>query len=199
MRLYRTVEPLVLASESPRRRELLRSVGLDFEVVPSGVEEKGDPAQTPEHLVEWWAAQKARSVAAHRQDCWVLGSDTIVVLEGRIFGKPSDRAEALSMLNQLNGRDHEVISAVTLVHQGVGFFRALSVRTQVRFKEATEAEIRAYVRTGEPFDKAGAYGIQGMGVFLVRSIIGSYTNVVGLPLCETLGLLLEKGVIAPAL
>jgi len=174
------------------------SVGLDFDVVPSGVEETGAPAEAPGSLVERWAGQKAHSVAHLRPDCWVLGSDTIVVLEGRVFGKPVDRADAVSMLRRLSGNVHEVISAVSLVRHDLGFFRVQSVRTRVFFKEATEREIQAYVRTGEPLDKAGAYGIQGMGVFLVRSITGSYTNVVGLPLCETLDLLLEQGIIAPA-
>lgn len=193
--LYGSIHPLVLASASPRREELLRSVGLTFAIVPSGSEETsgwGSPAE----LAKRWAMEKASAVSELRPDDWVLGADTIVVLEETIFGKPANPDEAAAMLRQLSGRVHEVITGMFLVHHARRVSRAGYVQTQVRFKELSEAEIRAYVGTGEPLDKAGAYGIQGVGASLVRSIHGSYTNVVGLPLCEALEWLLEEGVIA---
>ena len=177
---------------------MLSNLGLDFEVVPSGAEETGGDGESPDVLVQRWASDKAQAVARLRPDCWVLGADTIVVLESTVLGKPADPEEAAAMLRLLGGRTHDVISGICLVRRDGKFHRTLSVRTRVRFKELSEGEIRAYVDTGEPMDKAGAYGIQGQGAFLVRSVEGSYTNVVGLPLCETLEWLMEQGVIAPA-
>jgi len=195
--LFRNVQPLVLASASPRREELLRSVGLAFEVVPSGVEETSGVEESPEELAKRWATQKTLAVSKLRADKWVLGADTIVVLEGTVFGKPDGPEEAASMLRRLSGRPHDVITGMCLVHYASRFTRADYVRTEVRFRALSDAEIRAYVATGEVLDKAGAYGIQGMGAALVRSVHGSYTNVVGLPLCETLEWLLNEEVIAP--
>ncbi|NLJ27836.1 Maf family protein [Desulforhabdus amnigena] len=196
--IFRNLEPLVLASSSPRRRELLGSMGLSFEVVPSGTEEAGGEGEAPETLVVRWAEEKARVVSKMYPDRWILAADTIVVLEGVLFGKPRDAAEAVSMLRRLSNRTHEVISGVCLLHSYRQIVYVRSVRTFVHFKELSAAEISAYVDTGEPMDKAGAYGIQGRGAFLVHSIQGSYTNVVGLPLCETLEYLMQHRVIAPA-
>lgn len=173
-------------------------MGLDFEVIPSGAAESGGEGESPETLVKRWASEKALAVARLRPDCWVLGADTIVVPGSTILGKPSDPEAAASMLRLLSGRPHDVISGICLVRGDRHFHQVKSVRTCVRFKDLTESEIRAYVDTGESMDKAGAYGIQGPGAFLVRSIEGSYTNVVGLPLCETIQWLVELGAIAPA-
>ena len=196
--LFRTLQPLVLASSSPRRREMLTTMGLSFEVVPSDIDETGGEGEAPRSLVEGWAKEKAQVVSRQFPDCWVLAADTIVVLGGTIFGKPQNVDDAAGMLRQLSGRSHEVISGVCLKHGLRHFVHVRSVRTLVHFKPLDAAEIDAYVATGEPMDKAGAYGIQGMGAFLVRSIEGSYTNVVGLPLCETLEDLMANGVIALA-
>jgi len=127
----------------------------------------------------------------------VLAADTIVVLNNVIYGKPQSLAEAVSMLTRLGGKTHRVISGICLMHQDLNILMTDAVETSVQFKTLAQDEIMAYVGTGEPFDKAGAYGIQGMGAFLVRSIRGSYTNVVGLPLSEVLQWLLEHRVIAP--
>jgi len=196
--VYRTLEPLILASSSPRRRQLLESVGLRFEVKPSHCDEPWVPGQEPEGQVRAWASRKAAEVSRLNPKSWVLGADTIVVLEGVVFGKPADPREAADTLRKLSNRGHRVISAVCLLHEGYGQTHIRSVRTEVWFKRLEEEEIRAYVRTGEPMDKAGAYGIQGAGAFLVRAVRGSYTNVVGLPLCETLELLARQKVIVPA-
>lgn len=196
--IYRTLRPLTLASASPRRKDLLRSVGLDFDIVPSGIEETGDPAEPAEALGRRWASGKAESVSMLTPNRWIIAADTIVLLEGEIFGKPQDEGEAFGMLRRLSGKVHEVITAIALAHGESRILRVQSVRTRVKFRDLSEAEIKAYVRSGEPLDKAGAYGIQGIGAFLVHSIEGSYTNVVGLPLAETIQWLLDCGAIAPA-
>lgn len=194
--LFETRQPFILASASPRRRQLLEALGLLFEVSPSGVEERAVPG-LPTERVCVWARDKVEAVSVEHPGHWVLGADTIVVLGGTIFGKPGNPEDAGKTLHQLSGRDHEVISGICLVNRSRGHLQTLAVRTQVRFKTVTAAEISAYVATGEPLDKAGSYGIQGLGAFLVQSIHGSYTNVVGLPLAETVDWLLRQAVIAP--
>jgi septum formation protein len=193
--LFRTIEPLILASASPRRQELLRSFGIGFEVVASNLAEDPDPACGPHQLVERWARQKAETVAANYPESYVLGADTIVVLEGEIFGKPSGAGDAESMLGRLSGRTHEVITGICLTRSRRYCLQTRTVTTLVRFRALGMREIRAYVATLEPLDKAGAYGIQGLGGWLVEAIEGSYTNVVGLPIGETLEMLLANGVI----
>lgn len=149
-------------------------------------------------IAERCAYLKAISVSTLHPDSWIFGADTIVVLNGRIFGKPSGAADAVGMLQALSGRAHEVITGMCLVDPGGKLRRSGSVSTRVHFKDVSMREIEAYVRTGEPLDKAGAYGIQGIGAFLVRSVEGSYTNVVGLPLCQTLEWLMQENIIEPA-
>jgi septum formation protein len=187
----------VLASASPRRFELLRSVGLAFDTAASGVEETCSPGGAPSRLAQGWAEAKARRVAERFPAHWVLGADTIVVLDEVVLGKPAHEEGAVAMLERLSGRDHAVVSGICLVHRDKSFHHVEAVFTRVRFKTLSRREIRSYVASGEPLDKAGAYGIQGQGAFLVKAVYGSYTNVVGLPLCETLELLLRQGVIAP--
>lgn len=195
--VFVTLEPIILASASPRRSELLGSAGLVFEVVPSAVQETLRPGESPQAAALRWAADKAETVGRRHPNEWVLAADTMVVLGEQILGKPQDGEQAARMLGLLSGCAHHVISGICLLHAGRNFQRLEAVRTEVRFKELTGAEIAAYVQTGEPLDKAGAYGIQGTGAFMVESVCGSYTNVVGLPLCKTLSWLLELQVIAP--
>jgi septum formation protein len=194
--IFRNLQPLVLASESPRRIQLLRSLGLTFEVIPSGVEENDNLKKEPGNLAEYHAKEKAKAVSRRYPGAWVLSADTIVVLDDTIFGKPASTERAVDMLKQLSGQDHHVFSGLCLMRGDPTFMRVGCFRTKVRFKRLSDAEIHAYVETGEPLDKAGAYGIQEIGVFVVESLQGSYTNVVGLPLCETLEWLLEQGIIA---
>jgi len=174
--------PLFLASSSPRRRELLKGLGLDFTVVASDVDEHLDAGGAPALQVEALALRKARAAARHLERGLVIGADTVVVLGSRILGKPGDAREAADMLRSLEGTSHEVYTGVAVVEAGSGRAAVGHERTVVHFRHLTEAEIAAYVATGEPLDKAGAYGIQGIGALLVAGIEGCYTNVVGLPL-----------------
>ncbi len=183
--------PLVLASASPRRRDLLRDLGVRFTVQPSGVEETVDPTLPPGEQAERVAARKAAHVADRLRECLILAADTIVVRDGRVFGKPADREEAIRMLRALAGGAHEVVTGVCVAHRARDLSLCRTVRTRVVFRAIRDEEIRRYVDTGEPFGKAGAYAIQGLGGLLVSGIDGDYSNVVGLPLGTTLDLLEE--------
>ena len=184
---------IYLASRSPRRQELLRQVGVRFEVVAADVDERPRPGQDPADYATATALAKARAARAP-QALPVLGADTDVVVDGAILGKPRDRDDALAMLARLADRTHEVYSSVAVV-LGARAETALSV-TRVSFGAITRAQAAAYWDSGEPADKAGAYAIQGLGAQFVREIHGSYTGVVGLPLYETLALLRRFGVAA---
>ena len=188
---------IVLASASPRRSELLGQVGVRCQVIPSNTDEVLLAKETAEAHVVRLSRGKALEVARRHAVAgrWFIGSDTIVVLDGTILGKPVDAAAARGMLKSLSGRSHRVISGYA-VHDRVGG-RTISaaVVTKVFFKELTSREIEGYIATGEPFDKAGAYAIQGIGSFMIPRIEGSYTNVVGLPLCEVIAALEELGAI----
>lgn len=175
--------PLILASHSPRRRKLLAQLGLDFEVHPSDLDENATNHRLPEQLVEQLALEKARAVAARFPEALTLGADTIVVLDGDVLNKPADEAEARTMLRRLSGRTHTVYTGVALVHPASRREIVDYEATQVTFAPLTDAEIDAYVATGSPLDKAGAYGIQDdYGAVFIRRIEGDYYNVVGLPL-----------------
>jgi septum formation protein len=180
---------LILASGSPRRRELLAAVGVPFRVIPPGVDEVPRPGESPSRFVRRAALDKGEAVAARYPSSCVLSADTIVVMDGRILGKPRDRAEARRMLSLLAGREHRVVTAVCLLCAERGF-RDLAVEaTRVRFRPLTAAEVAAYARTGECDDKAGAYAAQGAGMLLIDRIDGSFTNVVGLPMARVLAML----------
>ena len=182
---------LVLASASPRRRELLGVLGVQFRVLPADIDESVSAGESPEEYVHRMALSKARVGLMESPESGVLGSDTVVVVDDRILGKPADRQDALAMLALLSGRSHRVLSAVALV-DGEGVARRLS-ETKVSFRSISEDEAEAYWSSGEPADKAGAYAIQGKAAVFVREITGSYSGVVGLPLFETAQLLAEKG------
>ena len=186
---------LILASKSPRRYELLKQVGLDFEVVPSRVIEDFVGTETPQDHVIRLAEAKAQDVAYKYPDRWVIAADTIVYIDGSILGKPKNREEAKGMLDRLNGQEHWVMTGFSVCHLEKGKSDKEAVQTSVKVKALTSAEMEWYVRTGEPFDKAGGYAIQGVGSFMIESIRGSYTNVVGLPLCELLQMLNRLGAI----
>ena len=190
---------LILASQSPRRRELLGQMGLtDFIIRPALGEEKADPGLSPDRLVESLSAQKGLEVAAASDPGdLVIAADTVVAVDGQVLGKPRDRGDALRMLAALSGRAHTVYTGVTLCRDGAVLTQHEA--TQVRFRTLTPAEMEAYVDTGEPMDKAGAYGIQGYGALLVEGIEGDYSNVVGLPVCRLGRMLARFGVDALAL
>ncbi len=185
---------IILASQSPRRRQLLGQIGLDhFIVRPARGEEVMDPALSPAQLVEELSRQKAREVAgASDPGDLVIAADTVVAIDGRVLGKPHDREEACAMLSALSGREHTVYTGVTVCRDD----RMLTQHeaTQVRFRSLSPREIRAYVDSGEPMDKAGAYGVQELGALLVEGIRGDYFNVVGLPLCRLGQMLSQFGV-----
>jgi MAF protein/D-tyrosyl-tRNA(Tyr) deacylase len=183
--------PLVLASASPRRRDLLRDLGLSFTVQPAEVDEKTDVPDVPEDHARIVAERKARALADRFREAIVLAADTIVVVGGRILGKPGDEAEAAAMLRLLSGRGHVVMTGVCVAHPARNRYYTRVVSTRVRFRGLGEEEIGRYVASGEPFGKAGAYAIQGLGGLLVAGIEGDYSNVVGLPLGATLDLLEE--------
>jgi septum formation protein len=194
-------QPLVLASRSPRRRELLARAGVHFEVTPADVCERARPGEAPAQLARRLASEKARSVAVRLGPDprrWVLGADTIVVLDDDVLGKPDDAEHAVALLRRLAGRRHRVLTAVSLVASDTLAERHVVVESRVRMRSADEGELRAYVATGEPLDKAGAYAAQGEGRRLIHAIEGSESNVIGLPLAETLALLDAAGVGADA-
>src|SRR5512143_453835 len=186
---------LILASESPRRYEMLKQVGLDFEVVPSNVSEDFVQTESPRDHVLRLAEAKAREVANKYPDCWVVAADTIVCVNGSILGKPKGPEGAAEMLRRLSSREHQVWTGFSVCHSERRESDKEAVQTAVRMKPLTPTEIEWYVHTGEPLDKAGGYAIQGIGSFMVESIQGSYTNVVGLPLCELIRMLIRLGAI----
>lgn len=188
---------IVLASASPRRKELLERVGVVCAVVPSHIDEDHIPGESPREHVLRLAHEKALEIASHTDvpGRWFIGSDTVVVRDAAILGKPIDAADATAMLTSLSGRSHEVLTAFTVHDREQGITLSEVVSTAVRFKELTAAEVSGYIASGEPFDKAGAYAIQGIGAFMVQAINGSYTNVVGLPLCEVVDVLEHLGAV----
>ena len=172
--------PLLLASASPRRAEILRALGIPFDVSPVEIPEEPLPGETAEAAAARLAAEKATLAARRDPGAWVLAADTLVFLDGAILGKPRDDAEAGVMLRRLSGREHGVVTAVSL-RRGEAPARGLAEVSRVRFAPLDEAEIAWYVATGEPRDKAGAYGVQGLGARFIEGIHGSFTNVMGLP------------------
>lgn len=182
---------IVLASASPRRAELLEQIGLSFHVKPADIDETPGCNESAEQYVERLAREKALAGRAFVPDSVVIGSDTSVVLDGRILGKPVSVADAVGMLEALSGKTHQVMTGVAVVSEGACNSRL--VVTDVRFRELSKSEIQAYVATGEPMDKAGGYGIQGRGGIFVEELRGSYSAVVGLPLQETASLLAGAG------
>jgi septum formation protein len=184
---------VILASASPRRRELLSLIFSGFRVLPSSFEESLVPSElAPADHVVYSATAKARDVASRFPDSMVIGADTIVVVDSQILGKPTDEQDAARMLAMLSGRTHEVYTGVAVI---LGEVERTGVEcTEVTFRELSEESIRRYVATGEPMDKAGAYAIQGKGALLIKCISGCYPNVVGLPLYKLSALLSEFGV-----
>lgn len=172
------MKKLILASASPRRKELLENAGLSFQVQVSDVDESVFSHLPPEEMVQALAKAKAEAVAKENRDSLVIGSDTVVVLENKVLGKPADRDDAFRMLSSLSGKTHYVYTGVCITDGRADTFVS---KTAVTFFELTKEEIEGYVATGEPMDKAGAYGIQGRGSLLVKEISGDYFTVVGLP------------------
>lgn len=194
--MYHSQKKIILASQSPRRKTFLEALGLSFGIIAAAVDERRADGESPEHFVERMAGEKAAAVCRYYPDAWVLSADTIVYIGDTVFGKPESDEAAVEMLMNLSGREHNVMTAFCLACSNKKINRVERVRTSVRFVPFTREIARAYVKTGEPLDKAGSYGIQGKGGALVESINGSYSNVVGLPLVETIALLHKFQVIA---
>lgn len=187
---------IVLASVSPRRKSLLKLLGIPFRVIPGDVVEEAGRDERAQDFVKRMSLEKAMSVVEEAGDRWILAADTVVVLDGKMLGKPGDEEDALLMLGELSGRDHIVYSGVSIVNDSSGFFRTVCERTNVTFRKFSAEEAMAYVLTGEPLDKAGSYGAQGIGILLIERIEGSYSNVIGLPLSRVVQLLHEAGILA---
>jgi septum formation protein len=186
---------LILASKSPRRRYLLEQAGLKFLVIPSRIDESKIPLCSPETYVRVLSEAKADDISKKYPEKWVIGADTIVLKNNDILGKPRSKDDARTMLKQLSGQVHQVLTGYAVCCKAKNKMFSETIKTDVLFKNLTHDEIEWYVHTREPFDKAGSYAIQGLGTFLVKSINGSYTNVVGLPVCEVIEFLIKEGVI----
>lgn len=189
-------EPIILASQSPRRRRLLEAAGLVFRVIPSQIREEDFEARDPAAYARILAEAKARDVAETHPDSWVIGADSIVLIDGQILEKPASISDARRMMGLLSGKTHQVLTGYAIHHAGDAHAFSDVAITEVTFKPLTEEEIEWYTQTPEPYDKAGGYAIQGLGSFMVKRINGSYTNVVGLPVCEVLDQLYRLGVIS---
>lgn len=188
--------PLILASQSPRRKELLEQAGLVFTVVPSGVDENEITVTEPAHYARYLAEAKAMDISEKFPDNWVLGADTIVVSDGLVLGKPGNVDEARAMMKRLSGRQHIVYTGFCICCKNSRKKISETVQTLVEFKVLSDGEMTWYVETPEPYDKAGGYAIQGLGAFLVKRIEGSYTSVVGLPVCEVIEALTALGALS---
>lgn len=183
---------IVLASQSPRRRELLAGLGMEFTVLVDSSPVVDLPGEEPSEMVKRLSMEKVKNVAVRTEEpSLVVGADTVVVLDGNILGKPKDRQDAEEMLRSLSGREHTVYTGVAVLDTASGLAEGFAEATKVRFRPLSEEEITSYIQSGEPMDKAGGYGIQGKGALLVAGIDGDYFNVVGLPLCR-LGKLLKE-------
>ncbi|MDY6825522.1 MAG: nucleoside triphosphate pyrophosphatase [Thermodesulfobacteriota bacterium] len=189
-------QPLVLASRSPRREFLLKQAGLEFSVCESDVDEAGYEWTEPEDYTKTLAMAKAEDVAARYPDQWIIGADTIVVLDDNVLEKPVSKEHARQMITALSGCVHSVYTGYAVVFSQAGHFFSDWAKTDVRFKTLSPAEIAWYTETSEPYDKAGGYAIQGLGAMFISHVNGSYTNVVGLPVCEVVDHLIRHGVIA---
>lgn len=188
-----SISGIILASASPRRAELLESAGIRFSVVPGHIDETPLPGEQPVDHVLRLAREKAVEVARREDGRLFVAADTIVLCDGEIMGKPRDNGDARRMLGKLSGRTHQVITGFAVLNRDNGEVMTRAVSTDVTFKPLDIGEIDAYVATGCPLDKAGAYAIQGGAAYMVERISGSYTNVVGLPLCEVVAALRELG------
>jgi septum formation protein len=193
--MFITNKKIILASGSPRRQAYLNDMGIDFKVLPADIDETPMADELPRSYVTRMARHKALMVMEKNFDTWVVSADTIVTLGDKIFGKPKNVDDAVNTLMLLNGREHEVVTAFCIGLKVESALHEESVVTKVRFASFAEDIARAYASTGESYDKAGAYGIQGRGAFLVSGVDGSYSNVVGLPLCEVIAALQKHQIV----
>ena len=187
---------LVLASESTRRVDILRTLGVSFSIMPPGIDERRRPYESPKEYVLRIAYEKARKVGDLFPDKWIIGADTVVVHKGKVLGKPKTDEDAIAMLKRLRANWHKVFTGYCILNASKQIVYQDVAETKVFIKDLTDDEIAKYVGTSEPFDKAGSYAVQGRGGYMVKEIKGSYTNVVGLPICEITEALLSLGILS---
>lgn len=193
--LFESTVEILLASGSPRRRTYLESLGISFRVIAADIIETVLATESPTAYVGRMAREKAESIGTQYPERWIVAADTVVCLDETILGKPTDKEDAVEMLLRLSGKEHEVHTGVCLLNRALTVCDIRVVSSRVVFWNYKEDSIRSYVESGEPMDKAGSYGIQGRGAFLVREIHGSYSNIVGLPLCEFIEMLAQRKMI----
>jgi len=197
--LFHTIQPVILASGSPRRKALLRQMGLKFKIISASIDETPHKGEQPADFAQRMAIAKATAVADKNPSSWVIGADTVVtVTGGTITGKPDSDEHALTMLRQLKGKTHQVMTGLCLCCMDKKITTPLVEITDVTLIDASDDVLRSYIETGEPLDKAGSYGIQGIGSFLVKKINGSCSNVIGMPVSQLVSLLLDHHIIIPA-
>lgn len=189
-------DAIILASESTRRVDILRMLGIPFSIVPPDIDESRKHDETPKEYALRISYEKAHKVGMYFPDKWVIGADTIVVYKGRILGKPKNEEEAFAMLQLLKGKWHKVITGFCVLNIAKKITYRDAVETRVFMKDLLDQEIMKYIGTSEPLDKAGSYAVQGRGGYMVKEIKGSYSNVVGLPICEVSEVLLSLGVLS---
>jgi len=189
-------DSIILASESTRRVDILRTLGISFSIIPPNIDEKRKKDETPKDFVLRISFEKANKVGNLFSDKWVIGADTVVVIKNKILGKPKNERDAFNMLKYLSGKWHKVITGYCILNASKNVIYRDAVETRVYLRELTEDEIARYIKTSEPFDKAGSYAVQGKGGYMVKEIKGSYANVVGLPICEVAEALLSLGVLS---
>jgi septum formation protein len=189
--------PIILASSSPRRQKFLSQLGLEYRSEPAIIDETATFGESPEYFARRMALTKAEQIATGDPESCVIGADTVVALDQTLFGKPCNRHEALTTLKKLQGRTHQVITGFAVLMKKRAILELATITTLVTFDTFTDNILQTYVDSGEPMDKAGAYGIQGKGTFLIRSISGSYSNVVGLPVNDIVQILLKHRLIQP--
>lgn len=189
-------DSIVLASESTRRVDILRTLGISFSIIPPDIDETKHREETPQEFVNRIAFEKASKVGKHFPDKWVIAADTIVVLKGKVLGKPKNERDAFNMLKTLRAKWHKVITGYCVLNLEKNIVYRDIVETKVFVRDMTDDEITRYIKTSEPMGKAGSYAVQGKGGYMVKEIKGSYTNVVGLPICEIAEALLSLGVLS---
>ncbi|HPH41380.1 MAG TPA: Maf family protein [Syntrophorhabdaceae bacterium] len=189
-------DSIILASESTRRVDILRTLGISFSIIPPNIDEKRKKDETPKDFVLRISFEKANKVGNLFSDKWVIGADTVVVIKNKILGKPKNERDAFNMLKYLSGKWHKVITGYCVLNASKNVIYRDAVETRVYLRDLTEDEIARYIKTSEPFDKAGSYAVQGKGGYMVKEIKGSYANVVGLPICEVAEALLSLGVLS---
>ncbi|RUM37364.1 MAG: septum formation protein Maf [Desulfobulbus sp.] len=195
--MFTTCKPLILASASPRRQQILSQLGLDFSSIPADIDETPLRHENPVDFARRMAATKAETIATRHPHSFVIGADTVVIIDNTIIGKPADPGDALRTLQYLQGKTHRVTTGLSIFNQGNDIRKTTSETTKVYFNTFTTNILQSYINTGEPLDKAGSYGMQAGGGFLVDRIEGSFSNAIGLPMSTCTRLLLQLGIITP--